>query len=173
MFDHQRALALEWTNELVSIARQPAVKRPPLFKAWEAEFYRVKATRLASFTAAFPMFMMPDFNSAEKALDRYQAVQGASVVLMAAERQRGRTGEWPESVAAIDRDLLPDPPIDPFSGGPFRIERRDGRFLVHSVGPNLKDERGAFEAKRWLDGGPDAVGTGAWDLALRGRASSE
>ncbi|MDR3618720.1 MAG: hypothetical protein P4L85_05160 [Paludisphaera borealis] len=173
MLDHQRALALEWMNELVSIAHKPVLQRPPLFKAWKAELLRVKATRFWSVTAAFPVLMMPAFDKAERALTRYQASLGASIILCAAERHRRKTGGWPESVAAIGPGFLPDPPVDPFSGEPFRVERRDGRFLVHSVGPNLKDEHGAFEAKRWLDGGPDDVGTGAWDPALRRRPPAE
>jgi len=68
--------------------------------------------------------------------------------------------------------LLPDPPVDPFSGEAYRVERRDGRFLVHSVGHNLKDEHGEFDVKRWPDG-PDDVGTEAWDPALRGRSHSD
>ncbi|APW61744.1 hypothetical protein BSF38_03272 [Paludisphaera borealis] len=173
MFDNQRAVGLEWMNELVSAASRPPLERQAAWKAWRVEVGRVKESRLGMFVATLPLLMTPGATAAEKALTRYQASLGAAVILCAAERHRRKTGSWPESVAAIGPEFLADPPVDPFSGEAYRVERRDGRFLVHSVGPNLKDEHGAFEAKRWLDGGPDDVGTGAWDPALRRRPPDE
>ena len=88
-------------------------------------------------------------------------------ILLAAERHRLKTGEWPGSIAAIDPGLLPVAPVDPFTGQAFRMERRDGQILIYSVGPNLKDEHGAYDPTRWMKDGPDDFGTGAWDVALR------
>jgi hypothetical protein len=86
---------------------------------------------------------------------------------VAAERQRLRRGDWPGSAAEIDASILPDPPTDPFSGLPYVMEHRDGRFLVHSVGPDHKDDHGDYDPKRWMKGGPDDVGAEAWDVPLR------
>ena len=63
---------------------------------------------------------------AGKSFSRYQAGLNATASLIAAERHRRKTGTWPASIAAIDRDILPRLPIDAFSGQPFVMEHRDG-----------------------------------------------
>lgn len=173
LFDHQRAVGLEWMNSLAAIARQPAFKRPPLRKAWEAELERVRATWYGKLVATLPLLMMPAVAVVDGAQSRYQSELGATAILLAAERHRRRTGNWPASSNAIDPAILPHPPLDPFSGQPFRIERHDGEFLVYSPGPNMKDEHGAFEPRMWMKGGPDDVGTGGWDVSLRRRPPQE
>jgi hypothetical protein len=167
MFDSHRAYELEWMNEAVSIARRPPAERPPLWKAWDANLDRVKQSWYGAYAATLPLLLSPATASASVAHSRYHADLAATAILLAAERHRRRTGDWPASVAAIDRQILPDPPVDPFSGQPFRLERRDGQLLIHSIGPNLKDEHGAYDVRRWMRGGPDDVGVRAWDVRLR------
>jgi hypothetical protein len=69
----------------------------------------------------------------------------------------------------IGSDLLPSRPVDPYSGQPLRVEHRDGRIVIYSLGPNLDDEHGAYQPKCWRDGIDDDVGTNAWDVSLRGQ----
>lgn len=172
-FDHQRALGLEWMNRLVENARRPPFERAPARKALDAEIARVRARWFAPIVASMPLALMPGALTAEVGITRSQAELGATAILLAAERQRRRTGEWPASIEAMDPEILPTPPVDPFSGQPYRIERRDGEFSVYSVGPNLKDDHGEFDKETWRLGGPDDVGTRGWDVALRGQPSSE
>ncbi|WP_152050166.1 hypothetical protein [Tautonia marina] len=91
------------------------------------------------------------------------------VVLLAAERHRLRHGDWPVSIEAIEDDLLPQMPLDPFSGEVFRLHRPEGRFVVASIGPNGQDDGGEYEPRAWPQGGPDDVGSVAWDVDLRGQ----
>ena len=57
--------------------------------------------------------------------------------------------------------------VDPHSGKPFRLVSEEGRFVIHSIGDNLADERGLYDPKRMYSGGPDDVGACGWDLSLR------
>jgi len=167
LFDSFLTVTLEWMTDAVSIARRPSSERPGLWKAWNAEIERVRRSRFGLITAGLPIVLMPALNASAAAHARYEANLGASVILMAAERYRQRTGDWPESVSAIDSDILPDPPVDPYSGQPFLMEHRDGQLFVYSIGPNQKDEHGAFDLKRWSNGKLDDMGASAWDLPLR------
>jgi hypothetical protein len=107
-------------------------------------------------------------SAAGSAFIRYQADLGATAILIAAERHRRKTGNWPASISAIDRDILPNAPLDPFTGGAFHMERHDGQLVIYSVGLNLEDEHGK-EAKRGNPAGPDDISARAWDVSLRGR----
>ena len=146
-------------------------ERPALWEAWDAEIVRVKQSRFGLFTATLPLLLTPALHAASSADSRYQCELGATAILLAAERHRRKAGDWPASIAAIDRDILPVAPVDPFSGQAFRFEHRDGRLFIYSIGPDRKDEHGAFEPRRWLKGGPDDVGAVAWDVPLRRQAS--
>src|SRR5262245_6558792 len=109
--------------------------------------------------------------SASDSDDRYRVELAATSILLACERHRLKTGDWPGSIEAIDEDILPDPPVDPFSGQAFRMERRDGQLLIYSIGPNRVDEHCEIDWQQWPNGEPDDPGTGAWDIRLRRQPS--
>ena len=50
-------------------------------------------------------------------------------------------GAFPDDVAKLDA-ILSKPAIDPLDGNPVRILKRDGQFIVYSIGPNLVDNEG-------------------------------
>src|SRR4029450_12841071 len=137
--DNQRAVGLEWMNGLVAIAREPRFQRSTLCEIWKAKVERVTKSRLGPYVATLPLLMVPAIRVSEKGFSRYQGGLGPMAILLAAERQRGKTGDWPASIAAIDPAILADPPVDPFSGECYRLDRADGEVLVHSLCPHLTD----------------------------------
>jgi hypothetical protein len=167
MFDNQRATALEWMNEAVAIARRPASERAPLWASWQARIDKVRYSRLGLFTSTLPLLLVPGVSAFNSADLRNQANLGATAILLAAERHRRKSGDWPASIDAIAANLLPIRPIDPHTGQPFRLEVRDGQISIYSVGSNLINEHGAYEPKRMREGARDDVGTSGWDLSLR------
>src|SRR5262249_16933723 len=80
IFDHQRAVGLEWMNELVAIAREPTFKRPVRWSAWEAEVSRVRTSRLGLYLVTLPLLIMP----AADAQLQYQAELSSMAILLAA-----------------------------------------------------------------------------------------
>jgi hypothetical protein len=168
-FDQQQAVALERMTEAVAIARRPVHQRPALWRVWEAEAERLKQSPVARYTDFLPLMLAPAVATASSAFSRYQTDLAANAILVAAERHRKKTGQWPESVAAIDRTILRNPPADPFTGESFRMEHHDGQLFVYSIGPNGTDEHGTYDPKRWMRGEADDAGAKAWDLSERGR----
>ncbi len=169
-YDNQRAIGLEWYNEAVAIAERPVAEQPAGWRAWEAQIKHVRAFWHTPLTANLPAELMPVLSANRAAYYRRQADIGATVILLAAERHRIRTGSWPGSVEEIEGSILPDPPLDPFTGDDYRMEHRDGRLLVYSVGPNLRDEHGDYNVRKWGTKATDQDDVGAigWDVALRG-----
>ncbi len=168
-FDNQRALALEWLNEAVAIAHQPARLRPPLWDAWQAEIVREKQKRFFAYTSAFPVFMMPAVAAFETEASRHQAGFGAMTILIAAERHRRKLGSWPKSIATIDPAFLPNARNDPYTDAPYHLARRVGRYLIYSVGPNQFDDGGRpSDNPSRKSPGPDDIIAEAWDLGKRG-----
>jgi hypothetical protein len=166
---NQQAVALEWMNDAVAIARRPSAEQATLWQNWNANISSVARSRFGRFTATLPLLLAPGMSSASHAFGNYQADLGATAILIAAERHRRKTGNWPISIAAIDRSILPSAPIDPHTGQAFHLERHDGQIVVYSVGSNLVDEHGAEPPKRGNNRGPDDVSARAWDVSVRGR----
>jgi hypothetical protein len=54
-----------------------------------------------------------------------------------------RTGRQPDALTDLVPDLLPEAPVDEFSGEPLRYETRGDGFIVYSVGQNEIDDGGA------------------------------
>src|SRR5262249_20640539 len=107
MFDNQRAVALELTNEAVAIARRPIAERAQLWRSWEGALNRLRRGPFLAYTAAIPVFMMPALSRASDALSRYAGELGSTAILIAAERHRVKTGTWPQTIDAIDSSILP------------------------------------------------------------------
>ncbi len=171
-FSGQRALALEWMNEAVAISRRPVFEQRALWAARDAKIDKVRQAQFGRLRAMLPLLLMPATSAASSAFGRSQAELAATAILIAAERHRRKNGKWPASVDAIDPSILPDPPADPFTGKPFRMEHLDGQLVIYSLGPNGKDEHGEYDPKRWNKGEVDDVGARAWDLNLRRRPSA-
>ncbi len=108
-FENQEAIELEWMNQAVSISRRPVFEQPPLWKDWEAEIERVHRLWYAPYTATLPLLLTPGLSAFATANLRYQTTLGAMSILLAAERHRQKTGQWPRSVAEIDKAILPEP----------------------------------------------------------------
>ncbi len=131
-FNAQRALALEWMNDAVAIARRPTFEQPALAMKWNQKIIDFKQRRLMRFAAILPLELMPAISAASSAFQRSQAELGATAILIAAERQRRRTGKWPVSIQEIDREVLTQAPVDPYTGQPYHIapERADCHLHV-------------------------------------------
>ena len=172
-FDNQLAVCLDWMNKAVAIARMPAPEQPAGWDEWNSNFDRVRKSRFGMYTATLPILFMPALPSAGTAFSRYQSELGATLILIAAERHRRKVGDWPVSIVDIDRSILPIAPIDPYSGRAYRMDRRAGKLLIYSIGPDGKDEHGEYNPKLWPNGGKDDVGAYAWDVVERRRSPSE
>ena len=53
---------------------------------------------------------------------------------IACERYRRAHGRWPDTLADIPRNILPEIPTDPFNGQPIQYRKLDDGVVVFSVG---------------------------------------
>ncbi|AMV38077.1 hypothetical protein [Planctomyces sp. SH-PL62] len=168
---YQTSVALRWFNELIAIPDLPEEEWRDALAAYKARVEAVKESRLGPYIATLPLLMMPAASAILDTELRVRAELGSAAVLVAAERQRRATGAWPASAAEIDDEFLnAGAPLDPYTGEPFRMEHVDGLLHVYSIGPNLRDEHGSYDPKKWgRFEADDDVGTVGYDPELRGR----
>jgi hypothetical protein len=61
---------------------------------------------------------------------------------VAVERYRLATGQLPDDLSELVPSHLEEIPLDPFDGRPLRYKKRDGGYVVYSVGPDGTDDNG-------------------------------
>lgn len=159
--DH--AAALRILSEYIAAAKLPpheqtaalaAIKLPPR----PPDDFRYVGTNL----------LMPACEKVAEAALRNRALLLAGACLLACERFRQQTGRWPESLAAIPKDILPAVPTDPFDGHPLRFERLPDGVTVYSVGPKRHSR---LTSQTVTELGPyttHGVGWKLWDADRRG-----
>ena len=168
-FDHQRAVMIEWMNELLAIYQRPTPEWQAAIQAFQEKVDAIRASKVQTYASMLPLLLAPAISTVQSAFERNQCDLRSTLVLIAAERHRIKHGDWPESIDAIDPLILPKVPVDFYTGRSLLLERPSGQFLVHSIGPNLKDEHGELDLRKWgKNASKDDVGATGWDVSLRG-----
>jgi hypothetical protein len=86
--------------------------------------------------------LMPAVQKVGEADTRTRAHCATAVAALACERYRRQIGRWPESLAAIPRDILPAVPEDPYTGRPLSYRLTDDGAVAYAAGPNGVDDGG-------------------------------
>jgi hypothetical protein len=89
---------------------------------------------------------IPVFQTMEKHYIAAQILIDETRLAIALERYRLRKGEYPETLAGLAPEFLPEVPLDAYSGKIYLYRRTDGgSFLLYSVGQNRQDDHGVFD----------------------------
>ncbi len=128
--------------DLRGFADLEQVSLKPFFeqREWEAAHIRDEAS--LSWREKILGRLLPNVGAMFMKEATLEAMMLTARVGLASRLYRIKTGHWPASLEALAPGLLPDVPIDPFTGKllVFRIE--NGAPLVYSLGSNQKDDGG-------------------------------
>jgi hypothetical protein len=107
----------------------------------------------------YTVFVSMLFPAIDKALSRTARVQATlnlAIVACALERCRLGTGQYPDRLEALTPRFCAQLPVDPVNGEPLKYRRTDdGRFMLWSVGLNLKDDGGTIALDKKGKPAPD------------------
>jgi len=69
-------------------------------------------------------------------------------IACALERHRLARGDFPDTLAALDAELIDPVPYEVVNGQPYRYRRtEEGSFLLYSVGIDLRDDGAVIDPK--------------------------
>ncbi|MBX9579536.1 MAG: hypothetical protein K2X87_04440 [Gemmataceae bacterium] len=152
--DHIAAARLPPHEQAAAIAAVPLPPRPP-------ESYRYLVTS----------HLLPFVGKAHAGYLRTRTDLRTAAVAIACERFRRKTGRWPESLAGLPKDILPELPADPVTGGPLGYSRTaDGVAVFGTYTEEERPKTGHPRADDPLGG----LGRGwrLWDPKFRGVMAS-
>lgn len=159
--DH--AKTLEILTAYIAAAQLPHHEQPAAFDAvpippGPPDEIRYILTRL----------LLPASKKVAEAGLRNRAELLCASVAIACERFRQKTGRWPEKLAEIPHDILPEVPLDPYTGRPLLYHRFSDGIAVYSVGDgNPNFARRQMEQKNSIAG--LGIGCRLWDPDKRGQ----
>ena len=87
--------------------------------------------------------MMPALEKGANKFAAAEALRRCAMTAIAVERYRlEHNGSLPESLAGLSKELMPESPIDPFSGEPLQFKQTEFGYLIYSIGPDREDDDG-------------------------------
>jgi hypothetical protein len=117
--------------------------------------------------------MLPALDAATKAEDRAQALLDLTRTAAALAVYRAEQGECPAALDQLVPSVLPEVPLDLYTGKPFHYERMpDGGYLLYSLYENGTDDGGTdvggeLLAGEWVAERNPSIGPGTSDLVIR------
>jgi hypothetical protein len=148
-----------WWDNLGLWTIRPLVKKDirqslPVFDFLEAEAKipydqsrdvlraRYEELRKRPWYAVASKTLIGNFEGAYLKVAQVEALMLASRAGLACRLYKSRTGRYPERLEELVPGLLPEVPIDPFTGKPLVYRREGEGFIVYSLGSNQKDDGG-------------------------------
>ena len=159
--EEEKLRLLEGFRRLLALAEQPwyeSEKERKELDAW-IEHFQEEAPR-----GLFVSLLMPGITGALCVQPRREAYRLEMALGIELEMHRRRTGSFPQALIDLRLSHLKELPVDPFTGEPFRYERKDGGYLLYSVGRNGKDDGGKYDRDQGFD---DIVWAVNWPRELR------
>jgi len=86
--------------------------------------------------------LFPQFQSYFLKQASLEALMLATRAGLACKIYRSKAGQYPENLETLVPDILPEVPLDPFTGKPLVFRIKDGELLIYSLGSNQKDDGG-------------------------------
>ena len=128
-----------------------------------------KSTSLGSARYALLVALLPALDKAPMHAGIVRAKHDATVVVLALEAYRDRTGSYPRTLAELVPHYLPSAPLDYSTGEPLRYKLMDGKPLLYGLGRDGVDDGGVWTDKEatW----PQIPETGDWVLYPRPEAT--
>lgn len=160
-----RAYYLETMTRLIDISRKPPHERKALFDREDDAFRAAAQANPRDRRHLLTNLLMPAWTKVADADIRNKANLRSAAAGIACERFRQANGRWPNDLAEIPKALLPELPLDPYDGQPFRFRRTGDGVLVYAVGPDKADDGGNLTT-----GNPEPgqdIGFRLWDPERR------
>ncbi|MEM9657724.1 MAG: hypothetical protein AAF961_05115, partial [Planctomycetota bacterium] len=115
---------------------------------------------------------LPAVNAANDAADRDQAYLTLAQTAAALAIYRLEHGEYPEALGQLAPEILPQPPVDLYTGAPLVYQKRGEGYLLYSAFTDGKDDggddlSGDIVDGEWTDADDAQPARGDADLVIR------
>jgi hypothetical protein len=165
LHDQVCAELLESQTQCIELAKLPLADQRVAFNNLEREHAASPPPTTAG--SVLVRLRVPTVVKIATSEARRQAIQGAAILALAAERYRLRHGQWPDKIDDL-KPLVQTIPVDPFGSGPLKMTRTADGVIFYSVGYDEEDNGGKLDRAKPNAKGVD-LGFQLWDANQRRR----
>lgn len=134
-----QARLLRYELELVDLSRKPYYMVQDRLNEFDAEI------RSHSKVFFLTRRLVPVLPRLQMVVTKARAQARTTQLGLALEAHREGTGSYPDSIEALVPDILPELPVDPFTGKNFLYRLTDEELVVYSAAKNGMDDGGLKE----------------------------
>lgn len=151
-FDNQELCYLRTMAKMISLTKEPY---------WQvrgkSEEFSKELDMLPKEKAILTQMLVPALSRAYNQEARIDALLGDAEIALACYIYKAKHGEFPSSLKELTPGILPNLPLDPFTGKNYIYRKEREGFVVYSVGDNLKDDGGKWGKPNRYTGDFDIV----------------
>ena len=107
--------------------------------------------RYAGMSHIISSMLMPSFGRVLVQQAMYNANLDTFKLALALKIYKEKHGNYPDSLTSLAPEIIPEIPLDPFTGKDYIYRREDKGFMVYSFGPDEKDNKGIYDSKKRQD----------------------
>jgi hypothetical protein len=137
-------------NELTylrTMAKMILLTKSPYWEVKEElQRFSDEVQKLPVEKAIMTQMSLPALSKAYNREARIDAQLGNAEIALSCHIYKQRYGDYPSSLKELTPEILPSLPLDPFTGEDYIYKKKDKRFIIYSVGENLKDDGGTPRA---------------------------
>jgi hypothetical protein len=134
------------TNDVQANIDQPYWKRSAK-PSWDNELKALTNGPVAKFRYLFVNLLVPAYDRVQNRVMLSDGERDGVFLGLALELYHRQHKKWPESLAELSPQYLPQLPVDPITGKPLQYKVVDDKPLVYSVGFDRDDDAGRPVAK--------------------------
>ena len=142
------AFYLQAFSELINYSQKPYLLLLLKTSQLERELFR---NRFKATKYKISSMILPSFYKTLNGQARYTANFDSFKLALALKIYQQKHGKYPDSLASLAPEIIPEIPMDQFTGKNY-IYRREGKgFMVYSIGENGRDDNGIHDIKQKYD----------------------
>lgn len=139
---HDAALSLRWFRQM-EIANDESIQQAIAAGAEiDQELKKIAGSTTQKLIHMQTLLLMPALGAGAQGIAQNSAALQSADVALAAVRFRRVNQVWPQSLAQLVPEFLPQVPLDPFDGKTLRFVATETEFKVYSVGKDQIDDGG-------------------------------
>jgi len=145
LFEQDHIFYIQKMTTLITLSNGPFFLEKEKIHEWERSLIPY-IDRFNKHPISSVLFQLRD-RSVQLQAD-YEAKLECFKLALALKIYRQGHGNYPEQLASLSPEVIPELPLDPFTGKDYVYHKEGRGFILYSIGPNERDDNGIYDQKQ-------------------------
>jgi hypothetical protein len=151
LLEQNHIFYIQKMTALIALSNSPFFLQKEKFREWDQDLMVNIVAWSKRGKCMISAMLLPAISSILEQQVKYTATLDSFKLALALKIYKQKHGYYPDKIAILSPEVIPELPLDPFTGKEY-IYRKEGRgFIVYSIGLNEKDDNGVYDPKQKYD----------------------